>query len=194
MTKIIDALQLPKCQKFFWCNSKVVLQWLSNPELRLDKFTSRRIDRILLHLQPHEWNFCPTDDNPANIASRSLRKSISSRINLWFQSAFFLNKPGNCLITHATVHQVGISNAGKCSLTTLSDLIQVAPSWYALKKRAAYLMAFAQYMQQKHRKQSFEKPILDAKYLETALQRLTSYVQRECFGSVMEGLHENSPD
>ena len=194
MAKAIDALQLPKCQKFFWCDSKVVLQWLSNPELRLDKFTSRRIDRILLYSQPHEWHFCPTDDNPADVASRPLGKSISFRINLWLQSASFLNQPGNCLVTHATLHQVGISNAGKSSLTTLSDIIQAAPSWYALKKRAAYLMAFAQYMRQKHQKQSFQKPILDAKYLETALQRLTSYVQRECFGSVMEGLRENSPD
>ena len=31
-------------------------------------------------------------------------------------------------------------------------------------------------------------------YLETAVEQLTCYVQRECFGSVMEGLHENSPD
>ena len=194
MAKAIDALQLPKCQKFLWCDSKVVLQWLSNPELRLDKFTSRRIDRILLYSQPHEWHFCPTDDNPADVASRPLGKSISFRINLWLQSASFLNQPGNCLVTHAALHQVGISNAGKSSLTTLSDIIQAALSWYALKKRAAYLMAFAQYMRQKHQKQSFQKPILDAKYLETALQRLTSYVQRECFGSVMEGLRENSPD
>ena len=49
-------------------------------------------------------------------------------------------------------------------------------------------------MWQKYRKQSSLKPILDAKYFETALQQLAGYVQRECFGSVMEDLHENSPD
>ena len=168
MAKAIDALQLPKCQKFFWCDSKVVLQWLSDRELRLQKFTSRRIDRIFLYSQPHEWHFCPTDNNPADVASRPLGKSISFRINLWLQSASFLNQPGNCLVTHATLHQVGISNVCKSSLIMLSDLIQAAPSWYALKERFAYSMAFTQYMRQKHRKQSFQKSILDA------LQRLTS--------------------
>ena len=129
MAKAIDALQLSECQKFVWCDLMVVLQWLSNPELRLDKFTSRGIDQILLHSQPHEWHFCPTEDNPADVASRPLGISISSLINHWLQSAFFRNQPCNCLVTHATVHQVGISNSGKSSLTTLSDLIQVAPSF-----------------------------------------------------------------
>ena len=153
--------------------------------MRLNKYTSRRIDRILLHSQPHEWHFCLTDNNQAYAASRPFGKSISSRINLWLQSAFFLNHQGNCLITHAAVHRVSISNSGKSTLTTLSDLDQVAPSWYALRKRAAYLLAFTQYMRQNRPNHSFQKTIFDAKCLETALQQLTSYVQRECFGSVM---------
>jgi len=36
-----DALQLPDCTQFFWCDSKVVLQWIKNPELRLAKFIYR---------------------------------------------------------------------------------------------------------------------------------------------------------
>ena len=75
IAKAVDALQLQKCQKF-------LLQWLSNPELRLEKFTSRRIDRILLHSRPHKWHFCSTDDNPADVAYRPLGKFISFRIIL----------------------------------------------------------------------------------------------------------------
>ena len=74
------------------------------------------------------------------------------------------------------------------------DAIKAAPSRYILKKRTAYLMAFAQYVKQKVDKQPIQKPTIDAKCLSTALLQLTQFVQNECFGSVFKSLSENFPD
>ena len=52
---------------------------------------------------------------------------------------------------------------------TLLDVIKAAPSRYILKKRTAYLMAFAQYVKQKADKQPIQKPTIDAKCLSTTL-------------------------
>ena len=33
-----DALEIPNCNNFFWCDSHTMLQWLKNPDLRLNEF------------------------------------------------------------------------------------------------------------------------------------------------------------
>ena len=35
-----EALGLPGCERYFWCNSLNVLQWIKNKDLRLDRFIS----------------------------------------------------------------------------------------------------------------------------------------------------------
>ena len=55
MQSAFKALQLPECIKSFRCDSKVVMQWISNPDLLLNKFTWRRTNYILLHSTPEEW-------------------------------------------------------------------------------------------------------------------------------------------
>ena len=65
-----EALGLPKCERYFWCDSSNVLQWIKNKDLRLDRFISRRMEKILLLSEPTDWRYCPTSLNPADVASR----------------------------------------------------------------------------------------------------------------------------
>ena len=76
----------------------------------------------------------------------------------------------------------------------LLTLIQTAPDWYTLKKRAAYLAAFSEYIRQKVKKEPFQVPKLNSAYLNAAMQRVVRYVQRECFGKMMQALPDFSPD
>ena len=52
-----DALEIPNCSNFFWCDSRTVLQWLKNPDLRLNKFITRRVNHILMLSSGTEWRF-----------------------------------------------------------------------------------------------------------------------------------------
>ena len=54
MKSDFDALKLFACLKFFWCNSRTVLQWIKNPDLRLNRFISHRMADILLLSQESE--------------------------------------------------------------------------------------------------------------------------------------------
>ena len=47
-----------------------VLQWIKHPDLRLDKFISRRARKLIPSNTPSDWNYCSTDLNPADVASR----------------------------------------------------------------------------------------------------------------------------
>ena len=66
-----EALGLTGCERYFCCDSRNVFQWIKNKDLRLDKFISRREEKILLLSEPMDWRYCPTSLNPADVASRS---------------------------------------------------------------------------------------------------------------------------
>ena len=70
LKQAFDALALPNCKHYFWSDSRNVLQWIKNKELRLDRFISRRIEKILVLSEPDSWRYCPTNVNPADVASR----------------------------------------------------------------------------------------------------------------------------
>ena len=76
----------------------------------------------------------------------------------------------------------------------ISLLIDAAPDWYTLKKRAVYLTAFTHYIKQKTRKEPFEKLKLNVNYLNKAMLRVVEYVQRVCFGAATKKLSEGLPE
>ena len=194
------ALNLPNCKTFCWCDSKVVMQWICNGDLRLDRFTARRVDFILCHTHPDDWHFCPTQENPADVPTRPITKSGMDRIQLWLRGPTFLKQPGELLSeTHNVLKIKLISDTNPTANSPVThgllELIRSAPDWYTLKKRAAYLSAFTQYICQKAKKSNFEVPKLSISYLNYAMLKLVKYVQRECFGGVMKALsEEGSPD
>ena len=65
----LNALELLGCKLYFWCDSRNVLRWIQNKDLRLDKFISRRIAKILFYSEPESWRYCYTSVNPADVAS-----------------------------------------------------------------------------------------------------------------------------
>ena len=72
MASAAKALGLPHYTRHFWCDSKVVLQWVTNPNLRLPKFISRRLELIRRVSSTSDWRYCETKSNPADVATRPL--------------------------------------------------------------------------------------------------------------------------
>ena len=68
--QVIDALRLPKCKQYFLCDSRNVISVDKSKGLRLDRFISRQIEKILLYSEPESWSYCPTSLNSAQVASR----------------------------------------------------------------------------------------------------------------------------
>ena len=93
--KASNAMRSLRCKNYFWCDSKVVLQYICNPDLRMVKFVPGRINHILLHSRSDEWRHCPTEQNPADVATRPLNKSADSRLKLWLQGPEFISQPGD---------------------------------------------------------------------------------------------------
>ena len=69
VTNVSNALQgLPKPKVFGWLDSSVALHWIrGNGQYK--QFVANRVAKIQLHPEI-EWRYVPTQDNPADLASR----------------------------------------------------------------------------------------------------------------------------
>jgi ribonuclease HI len=57
----------------FYTDSKVVLDYISNETRRFFVYVGNRVERIRKFSTPKQWNYVPTDCNPADSATRILQ-------------------------------------------------------------------------------------------------------------------------
>ena len=81
----MDPLQIR-----FWTDSMNVLYWINTPANRIRTFVSNRVGQIQAHSKTKQWRHVPTDQNPADIATRDI--SISDMVDntMWLKGPAFL--------------------------------------------------------------------------------------------------------
>ena len=78
--------------EFFWTDSKVVLGYIHNEARRFHTSVSNRIQFIREKTTLDQWSYVPTEQNPADHASRGL--IVNELCNsTWLRGASFLWKP-----------------------------------------------------------------------------------------------------
>ena len=121
-------------------------------------------------------------------------------LRLWLDGPEFLlqgsedAKPVSSLSTARAVSEPGQLMGEDCSDVPLEKLIETSPNLYALKKRFAYLLAFKEFIAAKSKKIKFEKPKLDAAYLNFAFMNAVRFVQYQSFGAAISLLQKGTPD
>ncbi len=73
----------------FWTDSKIVLSYINNDAKRFHVFVANRIQQIKTVTKPEQWHYVPTDENPADHASRGLKAQDLLHSN-WLSGPKFL--------------------------------------------------------------------------------------------------------
>ncbi|KAI2644717.1 putative oxidoreductase virH [Labeo rohita] len=76
-------------EETFWTDSKVVLGYISNEARRFHTFVANRVQRIRNGTTTEQWRYVPTEENPADHASRGLTVKELLASN-WFAGPKFL--------------------------------------------------------------------------------------------------------
>lgn len=76
----------------FYSDSKVVLGYINNDTRRFYIYVSNRVQRIRNHSHPEQWQYVPTEVNPADIATRSVTAAHLSGTS-WLHGPTFLKHP-----------------------------------------------------------------------------------------------------
>ena len=74
-TVLVEELEYDHVQHYFWTDSKIVLGYIRNEARRFHTFVSNRVQCIHDCTDPSQWRHVPTNDNPADYASRGLTAS-----------------------------------------------------------------------------------------------------------------------
>lgn len=85
----IEELMADVSKVTFYCDSLVVLGYLSNEERRFKRYVARRVQITLTSAPLKDWQYISTDKNPADIASR-VHTSGGLASSSWFTGPKFL--------------------------------------------------------------------------------------------------------
>ena len=76
---------------FAWTDNTIVLSWLSKLPRTWNTFVANRVSNIQEVLPRKHWDHVPTDENPADIASRGTTVSHLLPNNLWWRGPSWLS-------------------------------------------------------------------------------------------------------
>jgi hypothetical protein len=73
-----------------YTDSMVVLHWVRSHKILHDAVVRRRVNKITKIFRPEELHHVPTDENPADAASRGMDPNKFLDYNLWFEGPKWL--------------------------------------------------------------------------------------------------------
>lgn len=89
-SKVCESITIPIENCYFWCDSIIVLGWLSTPVTQLKPFVRNRVNEILDTTAGFSWSYVSSKENPADLVSRGLKADRISESKLWWCGPSFL--------------------------------------------------------------------------------------------------------
>lgn len=80
---ISETLNIPLENVRYHSDSRVVLGYINNKTRRFYTYVANRVERILRSSQPTQWSYVPTQENPADQATRSSARHDNFGLSMW---------------------------------------------------------------------------------------------------------------
>ena len=179
-------------KEHFWTDSMIVLGYIRNDSKRFHVFVANRVREIRDSTEVSNWHHVPTEDNPADVASRGCTVlELSSK--KWFSGPNFLWKgtscwpisdsvDGNLDLSDPEVKRVKTNATNTCnSQSWMESIAKRCSSWNKLTKVIAICMKIA-------RKKTLKcAPMLDLP-LPEAERMICKLAQEDFFASELRTL------
>lgn len=86
------ALTIDEISCFAWTDSTVVLAWLHKPPSHWKVFVANRVTEVLEVTPSNQWRHVPSEDNPADCASRGIAPEELYKNQLWWNGPAWLKE------------------------------------------------------------------------------------------------------
>lgn len=204
--KVSNTLRCSINKKYFWCDSKIVLGWLSLPSNKLSTFVSHRVAEVNDLCSNASWHYVPSSCNPADLASRGVYPDEVQSLSLWWEGPAFLK----CSIDNWPTQAGGDTqtnlpeirtHAVTCSSTKANNSIiqfEKHSSFIKLRRIMAYVCRFINNCKTKD-SNSRNYTELNVDELTLSEIKLSKLAQSECFSNLKDdvknlpSLHSLSP-
>ncbi|KAL7725745.1 hypothetical protein ACLKA6_000636 [Drosophila palustris] len=160
VASIRTALKGIRINVHAWCDSTIVLAWLSNTPSKLKTFVANRTAEILSIIPRHDWHHVSTKENPADCASRGMLAADLLTFDLWWTGPQWLHDNGFIPASkHSAQSSLFISDnrvqeemktttmlsvaADNAATSPLDELVNRVSSWTKFVRIVAYVLRFA---------------------------------------------------
>ncbi|XP_045450337.1 uncharacterized protein LOC123659122 [Melitaea cinxia] len=92
LDEVATTLKIPKENLYAWSDSLVVLAWLSSHPSKWKTFVGNRVADILTILDSTQWSYVPSEENPADCASRGIQPDDCTKLELWKKGPSWLKE------------------------------------------------------------------------------------------------------
>jgi hypothetical protein len=197
---LLSELRMTLDGIFMWCDSMIVLRYLSNRTSRFATFVANRVRLINQLTNGLPWHHVPSEHNPTDVASRGSRKASSKEMTSWLRGPAFLMLPPNewpstVIDTQLSEEDPEVRNMAVEASERASDFIteRLAPrysSWIRLIKGVSWLRRFVKFVLHKFRHGSEPVPRgrLSVTEMEDAERIVITATQRVAFYSIIAKL------
>ena len=99
ISRVREALQniLKIDYIYAWTDSSVALAWINGTTKEYRPFVQNWLNEIRKMIPPESWKYCPTQDKPADTASRGATATALMNEARWWRGPTFLTSPVNQL-------------------------------------------------------------------------------------------------
>ena len=89
-TLLRRQLKYDNLKEIFWCDSQIVLGYITNDAKRFHVYVANRVQEIRDKTEPVQWKYIRSQENPADYASRGLDVKSLLNDSFWFTGPAFL--------------------------------------------------------------------------------------------------------
>ena len=91
MSTVYDSLcnEIVISNYFCWTDSQISLSWIKAIKQEFKTFVENRVNTIRKLVAPNLWNYCKTNENPADLVTRINKRNFIDN-NLWWEGPHFL--------------------------------------------------------------------------------------------------------
>lgn len=186
--KVRQSLTLEFEEVYFWCDSTIVLGWLSTSPTQLKTFVRHRVSEIQETTAGRSWLYVPSLLNPADLASRGLRADKLLSSSLWWSGPQYLLEGTSSWpqFPNSNHHDVNLPETVSCHhvdvVNKTDNLISSLFPKYAsnlnkLQRMIAYVLRFCN----KCKKQESACGSLSSSELNNSLHLLCRLSQQDSF-------------
>ena len=186
-------LHVDEVTHHFWTDSKVVLAYIANESSRFHVYVANRVQTIRNHSEPHQWHHIPTEQNPADLASRGCTASELVRNEMWFNGPRILWEPELPHIacnTELAEDDLEVRKV-RCKASSAQELeslqLQRISSWTTMTKVVALCINFQRII-----KKAVKPQHLTPTHIHTASMVIVKLLQRETFADELNCLETKS--
>ena len=93
MSKFIkEEINLPQIKTYLWTDSTTVLHWIKSTSRQYKTYVANRVQLVQELSEPADWNWCPGQENNADMPSRGVSMIDLVRSNKWWGGPSWLNE------------------------------------------------------------------------------------------------------